>query len=263
MTRVLIVNADDLGYDPEVTRGILEAMRDGIVSSATLMVNGPHSQQAAEAAREISSSSGSDRPTLALGLHLNLARWRPCTDGIPSGLLDAHGEFIEANAGRLPSELVARETLAQLSRLQVLTGAPATHVDVHKHLHRHPNVLEGVCAAVTSPEARRAHGGRILPVRSTDAAMRQTLRARGVPTNDHFIGDAGEEAFWTEERLRAHLADLEDGVTELMCHPGYVPTTVRSGYAHQRETELRTLTSQKARDWLHASGARLADFRAL
>lgn len=259
MTRLLIVNADDLGYDPEVTRGILEAMRDGIVSSATLMVNGPHSQHAAEAARQ--SSSGAER--LALGLHLNLARWRPCANGIPSELLDGQGAFIEANAAHLPTEGVARETLAQLSRLQVLTGAPATHIDVHKHLHRHPNVLEGVCATVLSPEARRAHDGRILPVRSTDALMRQTLRARGVPTNDHFIGDAGEEAFWTGERLRDHLARLEDGVTELMCHPGYAPTTVRSGYAHQRELELRTLTSPEALESLRASGARLADFRVL
>lgn len=38
--RILIINADDLGYDPAVTRGILEAMRAGLVSSATLMRGG-------------------------------------------------------------------------------------------------------------------------------------------------------------------------------------------------------------------------------
>ena len=262
MTRLLIVNADDLGYDPAVTRGILEAMRDGIVTSATFMVNGPHSQDAAERARALGRERGS---SLALGLHLNLARWRPCSDAIPSGLLDASDEFVEANAARLPPEAVMREVLAQLARHRDLLGAPATHVDVHKHLHRHPNVLEGLCTALSSREARDAHGGRVLPVRSTDGQMRSTLRARGVPTNDHFIGDAGTEAYWTPERLREHLSEgaLEEGVTELMCHPGYAPKFVRSGYSAQREMELRTLTSEEARAWVTASGARLADFRAL
>ena len=34
--RYLIVNADDLGYSAGVNRGILEAHRDGIVSSASV-----------------------------------------------------------------------------------------------------------------------------------------------------------------------------------------------------------------------------------
>ena len=40
--RRLIVNADDLGYDPAVSEGIVLAMRSGVVTSSTLMVNLPH-----------------------------------------------------------------------------------------------------------------------------------------------------------------------------------------------------------------------------
>ncbi|HXX29255.1 MAG TPA: ChbG/HpnK family deacetylase, partial [Myxococcaceae bacterium] len=48
--RHLIINADDLGYDPAVDRGLLRAMREGVVSSATLMVNTAFSREAARAA---------------------------------------------------------------------------------------------------------------------------------------------------------------------------------------------------------------------
>jgi predicted glycoside hydrolase/deacetylase ChbG (UPF0249 family) len=242
MGRILILNADDLGYEPAVSRGIVESMRQGVVTSATFMVNGPH---AAEAATQATG--------LSLGLHLNLARWAPCSDRVPAQLL-VDGALAESNAPRLPAGAVEAETLAQLDRFAALLGRPATHIDVHKHLHRNPAVLDGLCAAA------RARG---LPVRSITPEMRARLRERGVATNDHFIGDAGGEAYWTLQRLRAHLGALEEGVTELMCHPGYAPRLVQSGYAAQRETELATLCDPRARDLLEASGAVLADFTVL
>ncbi len=55
----LVVNADDLGYDPEIDRGILEAHASGIVTSATAMVETPFSAAALRAAPD----------TLGVGLH--------------------------------------------------------------------------------------------------------------------------------------------------------------------------------------------------
>ncbi|MBX5483294.1 MAG: ChbG/HpnK family deacetylase [Myxococcaceae bacterium] len=238
----LIINADDLGYDPAVTRGILQAMRTGVVTSATLMVNTPFSEAAAEQARG-----------LAIGLHLNLARHPPVSKAIPPSLLSG-GAFDEQRAGALPAEAVEQETLAQLERLEALLGAPATHVDVHKHLHIHANVLDGLCAAARA---------RDLPVRSITTTMREALKARGVRTNDHFVGDAGATAYWTFDRLAAHAGELEDGITEWMCHPGYAPTETKSGYSVQREVELATFVDPRARELLACAGAELVDFRAL
>jgi predicted glycoside hydrolase/deacetylase ChbG (UPF0249 family) len=242
MSKALIVNADDLGYDPAVTRGIVEAMDRGIVTSTTLMVNGPHSEAAASLAR--------GRP---VGLHLNLARWRPAWAAFPAALLDG-GELAEARAGALPAEVVEREALAQLDRLEALLGARASHLDVHKHLHRHPGVLEGVL---------RAAAARRLPVRAIDEAMRQALRARAVATPDGFIGDAGSEPYWTLPTLRRELEALPEGLTELMCHPGYAPVAVRSGYATQREVELQTFTHSGARRLVERLGIRLVNFSSL
>lgn len=242
--RALIINADDLGYDPAVTRGILRAMREGVVSSATFMVNTPYSEAAAREARGLS-----------IGLHLNLARGTPVWSGFPRALLGEDGGFVESRAASLPADVVEAEAFAQLARLAGLLGRPATHVDVHKHLHQHPHVLEGLARAA------RASG---LPVRSIDAGMRRTLESHGVATNAHFIGDAGAEAYWTLERLEQHLASLPaDGVVELMCHPGYRPEALKSGYSAQREVELETFLHPRARELLSRAGVTPADFRVL
>lgn len=225
--RRVILNADDFGYDPAVSRGIEQAMREGVVSSTTMMVNTPHSEEAATRAQGLS-----------IGLHLNLARWR--------SLSRPSHEFVEAQAHGLDAAFVEAETLAQLDRLHTLVGRPATHIDVHKHLHTVPAVLDGL---------GRAAKARGLPVRSIDTAMRQQLRAVGVRTNDVFIGDAGKSAWWTTEQFAQVVQSLPgEGVVELMCHPGFAPTHVTSGYSAQREVELATFCARESKALLEARG---------
>jgi predicted glycoside hydrolase/deacetylase ChbG (UPF0249 family) len=238
----LIINADDLGYDEAVDGGLLRAMRAGVVSSATLMVNGPRSAEAAKAARG-----------LAVGLHLNLARWAPVSSSFPRTFL-ADSAFVEARAGTLPEKVVEAETEAQLARAEELLERPPTHLDVHKHLHRHQNVLAAVAAVARARE---------LPVRALDAPMRAFLRKQGVLTTDNFVGEAGAEAYWTLPRFLNTLKTLPEGTTELMCHPGEPPSQVASGYAQQRKVELLTFTSQEARAALEAAGVELLSFAGL
>jgi chitin disaccharide deacetylase len=240
--RRLIINADDLGYDAAVDRGLLRAMREGVVTSATLMVNTPFSAEAARTARG-----------LPVGLHLNLARGRPVSEGFPASFLQ-DGAFSELRASALPAAVVEDEARAQLALAERLLGTRPTHLDVHKHLHRFPGVLEGVARAA------RAAG---LPVRSLDPAMRATLAAHGVPTPDHFVGEALAEPYWTLPRFLDAVDTLEAGLTELMCHPGETPRSVRSGYAGQREVELATLVAPEARAALARANVVLADFRLL
>ncbi len=240
--RQLIINADDLGYDPAVDRGLLRAMRKGLVSSATLMVNSPRSAEAAEAARG-----------LAVGLHLNLARFCPVSPDFPPGLLK-EGAFVEARAASLPSEAVESETRAQLARAEQLLGRRPTHLDVHKHLHRHAAVLAGVAAV-----AREVS----LPVRAVDGEMRAALRASGVATTECFVGEAGALPYWTLVRFLDALQALEPGTTEWMCHPGEPPSQVVSGYGWQREVELLTFTSPEARAALERTDVVLCSFAVL
>jgi len=240
--RRLIINADDLGYDPAVNEGIVLAMRGGVVTSATLMVNLAHSEHGAALARG-----------LPVGLHLNLSRGSPVSERFPASLLRA-GAFDETVGGSLSPEVVAEEAEAQLARAEDLLGGPATHVDVHRHLHRFPAVLEGLS---------RVAGRRGLPVRALDDGMRSQLRSAGVRTTDHFVGEASGEAYWTELRFAGTVAALAEGTTELMCHPGYPPRETRTSYGLQRAVELATLTSAAARQAIAEAGIVLGSFADL
>jgi len=240
--RRLIINADDLGYDPAVSEGIVFAIRSGVVTSTTLMVNLPHSEHGATLARG-----------LPVGLHLNLSRGGPLSPRFPAPWL-REGAFDEKLAASLPADAVADEAEAQLARAEELLLAPPTHVDVHRHLHRLPAVLEGLCRV-----ARR----RGLPVRAVDEAMRTSIRASGIRTTDHFLGEASGEAYWTEMRFADSIAGLTEGTTELMCHPGYPPRETRTSYALQRAVELGTLTSAAARRALSEAGVTLGSFANL
>jgi len=65
--RCLIVNADDFGRSPGINDGVLRAHREGIVTSASLMVRWPAAVEAARYARE--------HPHLSVGLHLDFGEW--------------------------------------------------------------------------------------------------------------------------------------------------------------------------------------------
>jgi predicted glycoside hydrolase/deacetylase ChbG (UPF0249 family) len=240
--RRLIVNADDLGYDPAVNEGIVLAMRSGVVTSSTLMVNLPHSAHGATLARG-----------LPVGLHLNLSRGAPLSSRFPPSFL-RDGAFEETLASSLPAGVVAAEAAAQLARAEELLGVRPTHVDVHRHLHRHPAILQGLS---------RLAAARGLPVRALDEGMRTALRRTGVRTTDHFVGEAGGDAYWTEQRFAETVAALDEGLTELMCHPGYPPRETRTSYALQRAVELASLTSATARKALDEAGVTLVSFTDL
>ncbi len=108
--RTLIVNADDFGLSEAVSRGILEAHREGVLTSTSLMVERPAAAEAARLARSA--------PKLCVGLHLEL-----------DGLEDAAAE--DALQG-------------QLRRFEELLGRPPTHIDSHHDVHRDPRVFPRV-----------------------------------------------------------------------------------------------------------------------
>ena len=71
MERVLIVNADDFGLSKGQNYGIVEACRNGVVTSTTALVNGAAIDHAVQLSRDI--------PALAVGMHFVLTLGRPLT----------------------------------------------------------------------------------------------------------------------------------------------------------------------------------------
>src|SRR6266542_2832600 len=110
--KYLIVNADDFALSSGVTHGILEAHANGIVTSASFLVDTRASEDAALLAR--------CAPRMSFGLHADVPRelTDPCAP-------DA--------TGRCRIELDR-----QIARFELLMGRRPTHLDSHHNLHRHP-----------------------------------------------------------------------------------------------------------------------------
>jgi chitin disaccharide deacetylase len=139
--RRLIVNADDFGRSASVNQAVIRAHRDGILTTASLMVNEPAAEEAAALARE--------HPTLGVGLHLTLLCGR---SALPpekiSGLVNANGDFSNRPAAtsfryffqRSLREPLRREIHAQFQKFRA-ARLPLDHVNGHLHLHLHPTVF--------------------------------------------------------------------------------------------------------------------------
>jgi predicted glycoside hydrolase/deacetylase ChbG (UPF0249 family) len=243
----LIVNADDFGRTPGVNRGVAEAHDRGIVTSASLMVTHPAAGEAAALAKE--------RPNLGVGLHLALTGGPPALPAARvRSLVQAGGRLPakpEALAAASPSEVLA-ETRAQARRFRELMGRAPTHFDSHHHVHRLPAVLEALLTLSWETG---------LPVRSPSPEVRERLRQEGLPTSDAFV-DAFHGEGATLENLVRLLGKIEDGTTELMCHPAQIDEELRSAssYVDARAAELAALTHLDARATLQACGVQLVNY---
>lgn len=112
--RFVIVNADDLGMSAEVDRGIFEAHDHGIVTSTSLIVDGPNAEASIQQTRQ--------RPDLGLGIHVNF---------------DARGKWL---LDTRDLDGIQRELDRQLTAFVRLTGYRPDHIDSHHHFHRRFNV---------------------------------------------------------------------------------------------------------------------------
>ena len=135
MERLLIVNADDFGLSKGQNYGIIEACRNGIVTSTTALVNGQAIDHAVQLSR--------DEPSLAIGMHFVLTMGKPLT-AMPGLTRDGVlGKWIWqlAEEGALPLEEITQELASQYLRFIELFGRKPTHLDSHHHVHMFPQIF--------------------------------------------------------------------------------------------------------------------------
>lgn len=250
-TPQLIVTADDFNLSEGVNRGILDAHQHGIVTETSVMVNLGDLQQA--------TAMLAGAPRLAVGLHLNITRGRPlASPSAVAELLGADGQFCgspQALPVQLRSATVQAEFQAQVDAFVRTFARLPQHFDTHHHVHQHPVVLDVLLDLAASLR---------LPVRSIDVQMRATMSARGLGSPAHFLGDAGDEPYWTVTRLLSTIPTLSPGVTELMCHPGYFDDTIAySRYGRQRDVERQALCAPEVAVRLRAQGIQLVTYAAV
>ena len=186
---LLIVNADDWGYDAETTEAIAVVHRAGGLTSTTAMSFMKGTGEAAEIAREL--------PELGIGLHLNLVE--EYTDPeTPEPVRARQRELIEQSRllrlqrwvyNPFMRERINRVIGDQFQQFVDLYGRLPTHVDGHHHSHLAANVLlspalpKGTKIRNALSDAHRAN-----PVTDGLRRLRQgMIDRRRLRTTDYFF----------------------------------------------------------------------------
>jgi len=281
------VNADDFGFTSGVNRAIVEAHTRGVVTSSTLMANGPAFAEAALLAKA--------NPRLSVGCHVVLIDGEPVLDAQQLTSLTTQGHFRDglktfaarAIAGRMNAEEITIEAAAQIRKIQA-AGISVSHVDTHKHTHLFPKILRPVlrAAAECGVRAVRNPFGPRMPLRSSQLLRRPNLWTRyaEVRVLSRFAGKFREavdlEGFATpdgtlgievtgtldETLFHAIAQSIPEGTWEFVCHPGYNDGDLQAAKTRlreSRETELRALTLPAAREMLERQGIQLISYHEL
>lgn len=273
--KILIINADDYGRSPAVSRGIRYAHTNGIVTATTVMVNLP------DAVMEVTNAM-EETPGLALGVHLNLTTGPPCS--LPesvSGLVDHQGNFLDKSIFFNHPEVINTSEVETEWRAQIdaflSTGAQLDHLDSHHHIAAWSPALWETFLGL----AEHYHCGIRYPIPDdvpweslldliphsshtwARNGLHQMTQAARLNHPDRFLaGFFGVGA--NLEHLHTMIRELPDGVNEIMCHPGFVDETLRdvSGYREERKVELDALTHPETLRLLSEGNILLRNFRS-
>lgn len=281
----LIVNADDFGLTPGVNRAIVEAHNHGIVTSATLMANGPAFDDAIHLAQSASQ--------LSIGCHVVLVDGAPVSDpSLVPTLTNAKGLLrhslnnfaLPAITGKLDPAEIQVEAIAQIRKLQA-AGVSVSHIDTHKHTHMIPVVLQALLAAASTCGIRAVRNpfgvlhfstllnrpglwkqySKVALLNQFGKGFRKTVANAGLVTPDGTMGIVATGSL--DDRLFDNIVDaVPDGTWELVCHPGYNDADLDRVHTRLRESravELRLLTSPAAREVLNRRGVQLISYRDL
>jgi len=273
--RLLIVNADDYGLTPAVSRGILRGMRDGVITSTSVLVLGSGFSRSVGWLR--------DETTLGVGVHLALVGEDPplsTARDIPT-LVDRHGRLARSWRQLLPRVMtkridmadVERELAAQIGAAQD-AGLSIDHLDSHQHVHMFPGLREVVVDLahrfdVPAVRVTRMQGrgpvGRLM--RRLAATLERELEADGIAFAGAGAGldEAGrfEEAALLRVLERFAQADVRS--VELSGHPGEAEDDERHRYrwGYEWGAELDAVLSPRVRQAVDRHGYRLGTYRDL
>jgi chitin disaccharide deacetylase len=275
MAGLLIVNADDYGLTVGVSRAILQAHREGIVTSTSALAVAPGFAPTSSWLR--------DTEGIGVGAHLAAVGEDPpllTAHEVPS-LVDRDGRFPlswrqflpRMAAGRIDPADLRREFRAQLERLDD-AGLRLSHVDTHQHLHLWPGVAAvmldlaaeaGIPALRLTRSSARSPVGwtvRRLAARLAERADRRGLRYTAAATGLDEAGTLDQPAM---AAAVARLGAIGAPSAELGTHPGERddPDLARYEWGYRWPQELDALIAPDVRTAVERAGLVLGSYHDL
>ncbi len=273
MSKRLIINSDDYGRTPDISRGIRTAHLHGVVTSTTCMMNIPTTANDVAIAVH-------ETPNLGLGVHLVLTMGKPVSPpGSVQSIIDENDNHFKydafiANIPKLKMKEVKLEWRAQIEAFIKASGRKPDHLDSHHHssfftpelframlelAKEYDCPIRNPIAYGDNPTAGMPAVAN--PMKDHAPQLMQEFDAR--TTDSIFVNFYDDGA--THEELLDILSKVKDGTWEIMCHPGYVDEAFakESVYNFQRESELKILTDPAIKQAIQAHGIELITFADL
>ncbi len=274
--KYLIVAADDFGLNKSIDEGVVKAYKDGIVTSLALMPTGADFKEALYLVRSLNLKE--------IGAHLALTETAPLTDPAKIPGLTVNGSLFPASymqffAGFFLKKIKRDEIKAELKKqLCVLeeTGIQIKSLSSHEHIHMMPAITDifiELAKEFSIPSIRYLGNDRlvspislkkiykIMLLRYFGKKMGEKLDRAGIARTDDFLGLA-DSGNLEEDTLLRLLKTLKDGVTELVCHPGFLSPEVlnRCVFHWKCESDLAALTGRRVRDLIEKENIKLITY---
>lgn len=287
----VIINADDFGLCSGINTGVIKAYQQGILSSASLLINMPGFEDAVDL---IKKNTG-----LGIGVHINIMRGKAILSPDKVGSFTKEGCFLNnifkiigiILSGKLKLKHLEAECRAQIEKA-LTAGINITHLDSEKHLHLLSPVFEILARIARDYGISRIRyinempylSGNLLPQRHifnkefykillvhlASIPHRSAIRRHGLRAAHYFYG-ASVSGGLTVDKYKKLFLSLRDGVTEIMCHPGYVdsewsspPLCFENYYLNAyREQELSALLEPGLKELMRELNINLISHREL
>ena len=218
----LIINADDFGLSKSISDGIIEGIKDGCITSTSVMAN----MDSAEYAIKEAVKNNID----CIGLHINFTVGKPIINN--KNLVDNNGVFlynrIQIENPKLTYEDAYNEIIAQIKAIDKYSKGliKVDHLDMHHHLSDNKNIKSAVIDIAKQ---------YIIPIRNE---LECDVLKPNVLYKDFTIKNVSIESLG-EMISKYHDKDI---VIELMTHPGYVDDYTKGITSYiEREKELKVL----------------------
>jgi predicted glycoside hydrolase/deacetylase ChbG (UPF0249 family) len=210
-----------------------------------------------------------------MGVHLVLTMGRPILPHEKtSSLTDENGNFFKytpfvEHLSRLNIDEVKAEWRSQIKAFVQAAGRKPTHLDSHHHssffspelLHAMLELAKEYDCPIRLPFTEPVTNTELIRTSNQASDLIEKFNPR---RPDTFVVDFYDEGA-TYEQLLSIINGLNDGTSEIMCHPGYVDDAFanESVYNYQRERELKILTDPSIKEAVQANNIELITFADL
>jgi predicted glycoside hydrolase/deacetylase ChbG (UPF0249 family) len=266
--RVLIVNGDDVGMSHAANAATIDAMENGLMTSATIMVPCPWFPEIAAYAEA--------HPNSDFGLHLTHTsewksyRWGPVASKseVP-GLVDPQGYLwpdIRSVYQNSTPEQAEQEARAQIKKARA-AGIDVTHLDSHMGAlqfdDRYFQVYRKLAKEFDVPLRM---GSQEILAGAGGGHQRAQLDADGILYPDNLVYGGRKTGESVKDYWKRTLRALKPGVTEMYIHaalPGEEMRSITNSW-QERATEYELFTKDpELRELLNSQNIKRVGFRAL